>query len=749
MSETPRPEVTNLVEIEERREELRRRLRIWHLFLPASGDDLRAYRSLLRFVKPYRGKFALSILMALLSAIFVGAELGILQGGLSKILGAPTPAELVAGGGKAPPPSAVGAGEQDPGDLPAPPLVAPAPPTGPDATGPLGDRFLERARWKAYELQKWLYWKLDLEPPDPPQSKAQKAHVESQRVVLAPELQAKRRRMLWFFAIVLIVAVLLASASKYGQSVLMNGVSRRVVRDVRSHLFKHVMSLSIRFHQKNHSAQLISRITGDLEVFGRFLTEALVRFVQDFLDFSAMMFFITLNGGAFIFVIAGVMGAAIAPVNAIARKLRKRDRQNQAGMAEIAIVITEALTGQRVVKAFASEDREYKRFRDASRVAMKVQMHQRRLRSLTEPVVMGIGAIGIATIMVWGGERVLAGSLDSTGFVMNVLALARAMAGLRGMSKQLNDFQLGLAAADRVGTVLSARSEISEKPDAIALPPFSREIRFNDVRFCHEGVKPTLNGIDLVIKKGEKVALVGPSGAGKTTFIDLVPRFFDVDGGSITIDGHDLRDLNLRSLREQIGIVSQETILFRDSIRDNIAYGKPDATDEEVFAAARAANAHGFITRAPRGYSTPVGERGFRLSGGERQRIAIARAILRDPPILILDEATSALDSESEAVVQAALQQLMVGRTVIMIAHRLSTVRDADKIVVLERGRIVEMGSHDELSRKPGGSYRRHWKIQNRRLVEHDAERADGRDERRDEPPATPADAAPEATPDE
>ena len=730
MSEKPRPEVTNLVEIEERRDELRRRLQIWHLFLPASGDDIRAYRSLLRFVKPYRVKFGLSILMAFLSAVFVGAELGILQGGLSKILGAPTPLELGTGGGRgAPPEKSVGTSEQPPDGVPDPAAIVPPSPTGPDQSGSGGDRFLERVRWKGYEAQKWLYWKLDLEPPDPPQSKEQKAHVKSQRVVLAPELQAKRRRMLWFFAIVLVVAVLLASASKYGQSVLMNGVSRRVVRDIRSHLFKHVMSLSIRFHQKNHSAQLIARITGDLEVFGRFLTEALVRFIQDFLDFSAMMVFITLNGGSFIFVIAGVMGAAIAPVNAIARKLRKRDRQSQAGMAEISVVITEALTGQRVVKAFASEGREYKRFREASRVAMKVQMQQRRLRSLTEPVVMGIGAIGIATIMVWGGERVLSGTLDSTGFIINVLALARAMAGLRGMSKQLNDFQLGLAAADRVGTVLSARSEIAEKPDAKVLPAFAGEIRFNDVHFCHEGVKPTLKGIDLVIKKGEKVALVGPSGAGKTTFIDLVPRFFDVDGGSITIDGHDLRDLTLRSLREQIGIVSQETILFRDSIRDNIAYGKPDATDEEIFAAARAANAHDFIMRAPRGYETPVGERGFRLSGGERQRIAIARAILRDPPILILDEATSALDSESEAVVQAALQRLMTGRTVIMIAHRLSTVRDADKIVVLERGRIVEMGSHDELSRKPDGSYQRYWNIQNRRHPQHDGDASGPGDE--------------------
>ena len=699
----PKIEVTNLVEVEERREALRRKLRIWHLFLPASGDDLRSYRALLRFVKPYRGKLALSMLLAALAALFVGAELVILQGGLSKILDQPSLLDRAAIE-QAPPPTEAELSETfEMPELPA------------DASW--WKKTGEWLKFRSYRAQCWLYHKLGTEmwirefKIDAP---ALGKDATNKTVALTPEERSARERLLWFFAAVLIVAVLIASAAKYGQSVLMNGVSRRVVRDVRSDLFKHLMGLSVRFHQKNHSAQLVSRITSDLEVFGRFLTEALVRFIQDFLDFTAMLVFITLNGGMFIFVIAGVMAAAIAPVNAIARKLRKSDRQNQAGMAEIAIVITEALTGHRVVKAFASEDREFARFRKAARTAMKRQMKQRRLRSLTEPVVMGIGAIGISTIMVLGGRRVLGGEMDGTAFLMNVLALARAMTGLRGMSKQLNDFQLGLAAADRVGTVLQARSEIAEKPDAPPLAPFAREIRFEGVHFHHEPQKPTLHGVDLVIKKGEKVALVGPSGAGKTTFIDLVPRFFDVDAGRITVDGVDVRDVTVRSLREQIAIVSQETVLFRDSIGDNIAYGRPDATAEEIVAAAKAANAHSFIERTPRKYRTPVGERGFRLSGGEKQRIAIARALLRDPPILILDEATSALDSESESVVQAALQRLMKGRTVIVIAHRLSTVRDADRIVVMERGRIVEVGNHDELMARPDSVYRRHWLIQSR-----------------------------------
>jgi subfamily B ATP-binding cassette protein MsbA len=695
--------VTNLVEIEARREELRRKLRIWHLFVPASGDDVRAYKSLLKYITPYRGKLVLSMAMALLAALFIGTELAILQGGLSRILDAPTAAELALA-------------EKD-GDAAGatPPVVAPHVEKVPREPGVV-DRATAWFRQKGYESQRWLYGKFDLPPPDPPDIARGKAHEKKSTFLKLPESEREnRRKMLWFFSIMLLIAVLFASAAKYGQSILMTSVSRRVVRDVRATLFKHLMGLSIRFHQRNHSAQLVSRITGDLQIFGRFLTEALVRFIQDFLDFAVMLVLIAVNGGAFILVIAAVLGAAILPVNQIARKLRKRDRQNQATMAEIAIVLTEALMGQRVVKAFASEGREYTRFRAASREAMKIQMQQRRLRSMTEPVVMSIGAIGISTIMVWGGSLVLSGGMDSTAFVMNVLALARAMGGLRGMSKQLNDFQLGLAAADRVGTVLDSRSEIVEKPGAVVLPPFEREIRFDKVEFCHDEDKPTLNAVDLVIRKGEKVALVGPSGAGKTTFIDLVPRFFDVDGGAITLDGHDVRDVTLRSLRTQIGIVSQETVLFRDSIRDNIAYGRPDATDEQIVDAAKAANAHDFILRTPDGYDTLVGERGFRVSGGERQRIAIARALLLDPPILILDEATSALDSESEAVVQAALQRLMKGRTVIMIAHRLSTVRDADKIVVLQRGRVVEAGSHDELCARPDSVYFHHWKIQNRK----------------------------------
>jgi subfamily B ATP-binding cassette protein MsbA len=699
----PRPEITNLVELEERREQIRKKLRIWHLLLPISGDDVQAYRSLLKYVKPYRGKILLSIVFSMTSALFLGTEVALLQGALAKIVGGTTIADQIAASSDAQSTPGFWTQARDTIDEAAHRAAEP-----PSVSKRVHDWVVEKRKNLENQVYKWA-------GIPPPPAAVQELSRPAKLVFNDPAEKDRRKILLWVLSGLLVVAVLLGSIAKYGQEVIVTGASRRVVRDVRAGVFRHLMDLSVRFHQRNHSAQLVSRITGDLEVFGRFLTDSLVKFVQDFFEFASMILFVAVNHGSFIFVIAAVIAVAIVPINEISRRLRKGDKRSQAGMAEVQTVVQEALVGQRVVKAFASERREYERFRAATRDHMKSQMRVRKLRSMTEPIVLTVGALGLAAIVLWGGHRVLEGESNGTALMVNCLALVRAMTNLRGMSKQMNDFQVGLAAADRVGTLLEARSEIREKEGAVALPRFSQEIRFAGVHFHHEHDKPTLRGVDLVIRKGEKVALVGPSGAGKTTFVDLVPRFYDVDAGAITIDGHDLRDVTLHSLREQIGIVSQETILFRFSIRDNIAYGRPGATDDEIVAAATAAHAHEFVLRKPDGYATRIGERGLHLSGGERQRIAIARALLLDPPILILDEATSALDSESESIVQTALQRLMEGRTVIAIAHRLATIRDYDRIVVLDKGRVVEIGSHDELMSRPDGLYRRHYEKQTRR----------------------------------
>jgi subfamily B ATP-binding cassette protein MsbA len=413
--------------------------------------------------------------------------------------------------------------------------------------------------------------------------------------------KSQRAALLWILCGLLVVFTVLASVAKYGQSVIVTGASRRVVRDIRAAVFGHLMSLSVRFHQKNHSAQLVSRITSDLEIFGRFLTEALIRFIQDGFEFLVMLIFVAANSGGFIFVIVAVIAVAVAPVNHIAKKLRHNDKKTQAGMAEVATVIQEVLTGQRVVKAFAAEGREIARFRKVTRTHMKSQMRTRRLRSLTEPIVMGIGALGVAAIIVVGGYRVLDGKMDGASLIINVMALGKAMANLRGMSKQLSDFQLGLAAADRVGTVLQARSEIGRSRTRCAAAVRARD-PFDAVRFHHDpgsrraGHRPA-------DPQGREGRAGRAERAGKTTFIDLVPRLCAVDAGRISIDGRDVRDVALKSLREQIGIVSQETVLFRDSIRDNIAYGKPGATDEQIVAAAVAANAQDFIVKKPGGYA--------------------------------------------------------------------------------------------------------------------------------------------------
>jgi ATP-binding cassette, subfamily B, bacterial MsbA len=398
----------------------------------------------------------------------------------------------------------------------------------------------------------------------------------------------------------------------------------------------------------------------------------------------------------------------------IGRRVRHTTRRGQDHLADIQNILHETITGNRIVKAFSMEAWEFARFRSAAQRLFRANLRSVAAAAISSPLMDIFGAIAIALLLLLGRRQIVHGWMTPGIFVAFIIAVFKLYDPVRKFALFYNSFQQALGASSEIFKFMEIRDEVQEKPGAIVLPPFSRKIELEDISFCYEseGVqREVLHNVQLEVKAGEILALVGSSGAGKSTLVSLVPRFFDVTTGRIAIDGHDVRDVTMQSLRSQIGVVTQETVLFNDTLRNNIAYGQPAVSQMQVEAAARAALAHDFIMELPAGYETVIGEKGVRLSGGERQRIAIARALLKNAPILILDEATSALDSESESLVQSALQNLMAGRTVIVIAHRLSTVRRADRIVVLENGAIADIGSHEELMQKLG-TYRRLYDLQ-------------------------------------
>jgi subfamily B ATP-binding cassette protein MsbA len=392
-------------------------------------------------------------------------------------------------------------------------------------------------------------------------------------------------------------------------------------------------------------------------------------------------------------------------------------RRSQEALEHLSHVSAEAFTGHRIVKAFGAEAREAVKFDAASEHLYRTNMRVTRIVSILPPIMELLGGLAIAVALWYGSREIAAGRLTSGEFTSFIAALLLMYGPVKKLSRVNASLQQAIAAAERIFELLDSHTEVREAPDAKPLPPFRRTVEFRDVVFAYDDApRPILRDVTLTVHAGQMVAVVGRSGAGKTTLVNLLPRFYDVTGGAIRVDGIDIRDVTLASLRAQIGIVTQETVLFDDTIAQNIAYGAPHATTDQIEAAARAANAHDFILALPEGYRTTIGERGQRLSGGQRQRLAIARAILKDSPILILDEATSALDSESELLVQRALANLMRNRTSFVIAHRLSTIRRADAIVVMERGRVVEVGRHDELLARPNGVYARLHEMQ---LLEH------------------------------
>ncbi len=503
-------------------------------------------------------------------------------------------------------------------------------------------------------------------------------------------------------------------AAKGGLSVLhayqMHYIGLGIISLMRDQLFRHLQRQPHAFFDQEATGVLMSRVIYDVLLLQDSVAKVVTSFLKDSFTLIGLTAVIFYQDWRLATLSVLIFPPASYLIMRFGRRLRRLARESQQSVARLNLLLQETFTGQRIVKAFAREEFEAERFARANERFRQVQMKLRLTRGLSPAVMEFLGALGMAGIISYGGYQVIQGATTPGTFFSFMTALFLLYAPIRGLSTAQNSVQEGLAAAQRVFAVLDLEPSIQDRPGARVLEPLAREIAFRQVAFSYAD-EPVLQDIDFTIKKGEVVALVGPSGAGKTTLLSLLPRFYEVTAGAILIDGMDIREVSLASLRGQIGVVTQQTILFNETVRYNVAYGRLEATETEIIQALRAAHACDFVMALPQGLDTVIGEQGIRLSGGERQRLAIARALLKDPPILLLDEATSSLDSESEREVQQALDRLMEGRTSLVIAHRLSTVRHADRLVALDGGRVVEMGTHEELL-QADGYYKRLYDMQ-------------------------------------
>ena len=504
----------------------------------------------------------------------------------------------------------------------------------------------------------------------------------------------------------------LKGTGAYLSEYLMTGVGQRVVRDLRNQLFGHILGQSAAFFSTQAVGRLTSRITNDVAQVQRAVSDTIGDLSRESLALVGLTVLLFRQDPRLALVCFTGAPLVVYPLVSLGRRVRRTTHRSQEAIEQLSHTATEAFAGHRIVKAFGSEARELTKFQRTSEHLFRTNMKVTSALSALPPLMEFIGGLAIAGALWYGSREISSGRMTAGEFMTFLAALIMMYAPAKKLSRVNADLQQARAAAERIFAMLDTHSEVHERPDAVAQPPLRRDIEFRDVRFAYAGTEgATLDGVSLRVSVGQMLAIVGRSGAGKTTLVNLIPRFYDVTGGAILIDGRDIREATLASLRAQVAIVTQETVLFDDTVAANIAYGRPSAARDDIEAAARAAHAHEFITQLPDGYETRVGERGQLLSGGQRQRLAIARAILRDSPLLILDEATSSLDAEAESLVQEALANLMRNRTSFVIAHRLSTVRRADAIVVLEQGRIVERGRHDELLAR-GGAYAKLYELQ-------------------------------------
>jgi ATP-binding cassette, subfamily B, bacterial MsbA len=492
---------------------------------------------------------------------------------------------------------------------------------------------------------------------------------------------------------------LLKGVGAYFSDYLMADVGQRVVRDLRDGLHAHMIGQSAAFFARRSTGQLLSRLTNDVGQVQHVVAETIGDLLQEGLAVVAYAGLLFYYDPRLALVCMTGAPVVVFPLAKLGRRLRKTTRRSQEAIEHLSHIAAEAYTGHRIVKAFGAEAREAQKFERASVELYRVNMRVTRIISVLPPIMELLGAFGIAGALYYGSRQIAIHRLTPGEFTAFIAALLLMYGPIKKLSRVNASVQQAIAAAERIFEVIDRHTEVTERPGAQALAPFRDAIEFRDVVFAYDDgqARPILRGVSFRVPAGQMVALVGRSGAGKTTLVNLVPRFYDVTGGSILVDGIDVRDVTVASLRAQIGMVTQETILFDDTVSNNIAYGRPGAAPAAIERAARAAHAHEFIAGLSQGYDTSIGERGQRLSGGQRQRLAIARALLKDSPILVLDEATSSLDTESEMLIQEAIDRLMRRRTAFVIAHRLSTIQHADMILVIEEGRIVERGTHGEL----------------------------------------------------
>lgn len=505
--------------------------------------------------------------------------------------------------------------------------------------------------------------------------------------------------VLKYLCLLILISFTLKNLFSYLQSYFMAFVEQGILKDLRFDLYNHYLKLPLSFFTDERKGNLISRIINDVQIIKDSLIAVMNSIFRDpptIIIFSIVLFLFNWKLTLIIFLLAPVTAFILSKVG---NSLKRSSIKSQEKISDITSTLDETLGAIRIVKAFAMEDYEKKKFNKENTSYFDLMVKIFRKRALASPISETIGVLTIVIILYFFGQEIILGQSDMTpgGFISYLAIFFQLMPSLKLFGQMFNSYKEGTAAAERVFDLLDTETKIKDAPDAIELKEFKNNIQFKDASFKYEKSDYILRNINLEVKKGQIIAIVGPSGAGKTTLVDLIPRFYDLTGGNLYFDDIDVKQIKLSSLRSQMGIVNQETILFNDTVRNNIAYGENNISDEQVIEAAKAANAHKYIETLSEGYNTVIGDRGVKLSGGERQRLSIARALLKNPPILILDEATSSLDTESEILVQQAIETLMQGRTSIVIAHRLSTIQNADMIVVLEKGKIVETGTHQEL----------------------------------------------------